>query len=122
MLYAITVTSPGYADVKIIEVETDQLDRAQAGLSPWVKLQTHLTAMVRDRHTKMSPAWVVSSLYGAKTEQTPTILITVRTGYLVVRRGWQEVVIRVNNRPMPNQIKDYRTKPAPFLRDGSCRG
>lgn len=122
MLYAITVTSPGYADVRVIEVETDQLDRAQAGLSPWVKLQTHLTAMVRDRTSRMSPMWVVSGLHGATTDRAPTILITVHAGYLVVRRGGQEVVIRVDNRPMPNAIKDYRTKPAPFLKDGSCRG
>lgn len=52
-----------------------------------------------------------------------TIKLTGWAAYLTVP-GQSDEVFRVGPDPKPtiNHIRDFRTRPAPFLRDGSCRG
>jgi hypothetical protein len=85
-----------------------------------------LQALKRLVHSTARPLTftkVASSLGGKRSTAQSTILLEVLPFKVIVHnRGQVEVIDRHAPKPGINQIRDWRTRPAPFLRDGTCRG
>ena len=57
-------------------------------------------------------------------EKTATVSVKVSgwTAWVSDKDGTRGYKVKWEPKPKVNEIRDYRTRPAPFLRDGSSRG
>lgn len=89
-------------------------------------LKAKLAMIHRSATKKFTPQSLAQALGGKPADARRvrgTIKITGWSSYLTLP-GENDTLYRVGPETKPgiNYIKDFRTRPAPFLRDGSCRG
>lgn len=78
--------------------------------------------IIKTATNPLTPKWLASKL-GPETTQRPTVLIIVRKFDAIITWGSETAYTKTHtSKAGINQIKDFRTRPAPFLRDGTCRG
>lgn len=124
MAQAITllVTNPGKTEFVKITVDPDNLTLANP-MARWARLKIHLEASFRAARKPLSKGLVMEVLRAKVTEDRPEAMLVVHKHLVIIEFTRDSICIPFKaNKPGINDILDFRQKPAPFNRDGSCTG